>query len=164
MRAAAEEIDHGRGQPGRPASQLSQMAVEFDAALCRLGATECQRNSQDGIAAQPRFVGAAIQLEQALIQIRLVREVLSSQGLMDMDIDILDGTQAAQPGMTLGIAIAQFERFGAARRGPRWHRGRPAVPGAQQTARINRGPAAAVEDLLGAQRLDAAHARSSPDL
>ena len=108
MGPAAKDLDLGhRHADGRV---LGQPAPDRNSLRRRRGVQGRHRDRHRGVAAQPRLVGRAVQLDQPLVDQRLVGAVQPDQGPRDLAIDAsaspLD-TKATE-GFT---AIAQVDRL-----------------------------------------------------
>ena len=155
VRAAIDDVHHRHRQdPGRhPANIL----VERQVGAAGRGLGRRQADAQDGVGAQARLVGRAVQLDQQVVQPALVLGVEARQGVIDFAIDRLDGLQDALAQIAALVAVPLLNRLVGAGGGARGHGGPAHGAIFQHHIDLDRGIAAAVEDFAGGDVDDLGH-------
>ena len=82
------------------------MAVKRNAAGLRGGVRDGEGHSENGIRAEPRFVGCAVELDQRLIDAFLVLDVEIAQPSSDLALDVADRFRHTLAGVARRVAIA----------------------------------------------------------
>jgi hypothetical protein len=123
------------------------------------GSRRGERDAEDGVGAEPRLVGRAVELDQALVERLLLQRVRPRDRLGDLAVDVADrlGDALAAPGVA---AVAQLGGLELAGRGAGRHGGAAGRAGAQHELDLDGRVAARVEDLAGVDGLDLAHCGS----
>ncbi len=122
----------GRGSAGvrgeRTRQERMEIREQFHAALRGHGFGKGDRNRQQSIGAQTRFVACAIQPHQMIIQFALGAKSQSLQAVLDFLLDMRNGGQATETPVSPGITVAQFPRFVPSCGGTGRHRSLPQCP------------------------------------
>ena len=130
-----------------PRRRAADVAVERKVAggSRRLGGRE--RHAEDRIGAEPRLVRRAVERDQRLVDLVLRLGVHTTDGVEDLAVDRLDRLAHALAEVAFLVAVAQLDRLvGAGRRAGR-DRSATHAPVLQGDVHLDRGIAAAVEDL-----------------
>ena len=155
VNAAAQDVDHGHGQlrGGRPA----QISVKRQAGRGRRRPSHGERRSENRIRPQAPLARGPVELDQSIIQGGLLRCFDTPQGRRNRVLDVRDRLERPAPGVPLGVAIAQLERLGLARRGAGGHEGAPRGAVVEPDLDFNGRIAARVEHFARANRADVCH-------
>ena len=123
VNATAQNVDHGHGQlrGGRPA----EIPVKRHAGRGRRRPSHGERHAENRIRPQAPLVGGAVERDQSIVQGGLLRCFDTPQGRRNRVLDVRHRLEHPAPGVPLGVAIAQLERLGLARRGAGRHDGTP---------------------------------------
>ena len=112
MLATINDIHHGDWQRKLIfAVDLAQVCEKWHSCLGGGGFCCRQRDGQNGIRAQHRFVFCAVKVEHRLIQTRLVADFEAPKGLLNLSIDVHYCGLHAFTGIALWIFVSQFQRF-----------------------------------------------------
>ena len=121
MHAAIDDVHHRhRQQPRRGAADI---AVQRQVGGHRRGLGGGKRNAENGIGAEPRFVGRAVERDHGLVDLRLRLGVDAAERIEDLVVDRVDRLEDAFAAIDGLVAVAQFDRFMRAGRGAGRHRG-----------------------------------------
>src|SRR5262249_31619532 len=120
-----------------------------------------QRGAEEGVGAQLALVRGAVQVDQELVDGRLVEGFLADEGLGDLAVDAADRLLDAAAEKTGRVAVAQFDGLVGARAGPAGHGGAAAGGVGEDHLDLDGRVAAAVEDLAAVDALDL-HRPTSP--
>ena len=148
------------GTGSTPRGLAAEVAPQREALLGRLRVRGRQRHAEDRVGPEARLVGGAVELDQGRVETALIGGVEAGDRRGDLAVDVRDRTGDALAPPALA-AVAQLLGLELARRGPGGHRCVAVRARAQADLDLDRGVAAAVEDLAGVDALDLAH-RSEP--
>ena len=160
MGAAVDDVHHRhRQQPRRNAANI---AVQRQAARIsgRLG--NSQGNAQNGVGAEPAFVGGAVQFDHGRINRALFFGFHAGQRVVNLAIHGRDGLEDALAQVTALVAIAQLHCFMGARRRARRHGRAAGAAIFQHHVHFHGRIAAAVEDFAGVNVDNRGHGRAFP--
>ena len=152
--AAVEDVHHRHRKHVRVGS--AQVAVQGKAEGLRRRLGHRQGGSQDGVGAQPPLVRGPVGLDEQQVDLALVDGVHAHQRVGDLAVDVLHRLEdaLAAPGLA---PVAQFDRFEAARRGARRHRGPAHRPARELHLDLDRRVAARIQDLPSEHAEDNGH-------
>jgi hypothetical protein len=156
MGAPVEDVHHRHGQ--HVGGLAAEVAPERHVQLGRRGLGGGQRHAEDRVRPQPALVGRAVQVDHRPVEARLVGRVEAGHRTGQLAVDVGHGVRdgLAAPGIA---AVAQLDRLELACRGAARHRGPAGGARGEDHVDLDRGIAAAVEDLAGVDLLDLAHGR-----
>ena len=149
--AAVQDVHHRagekiRGSVGRIAREVF---VERELARGSRGTSGSHGDGENGVGAEARLRGRAIELDHALIETTLVGSVEVNDGLGDFRVDVGDGFQNAFAEIFRLVTVAKLERFvftsGSAGR----NRGTAEDAAFENDVRFHGGIPAGVKDLAG---------------
>ena len=112
----------------------AEVAVQRQAGLLGRRLGHRQRHGQHGIGAEPRLVLGAVQIDQGLVDERLLDRVQPDDRFADLGIDVLDRVQHALAEVALRVAVAQFDRLRAPVEAPEGTAARPITPDSSSTS------------------------------
>ena len=113
MRAAVDDVRHGDGQHlGVGAAQIFE---ERQADERGGGLGVGQRDGEDGVGAELGLVRRAVEVEHDTVDSQLVQRIHAFERGKNLVGDVFDRLAHALAAETLGIAVAQFQRFEFAR-------------------------------------------------
>ena len=115
-----------------------------------------QRDTEDGVGAQPGLVRGAVEVQQRLIDQSLIVGVEPDDGRGDLVEHGLHGLLDALTAVAVA-AVAQFDGLVLAGRRAGGHRGPCKCPVDQSHLDLDRRIAAGIEDLAGSDLLDNRH-------
>ena len=145
MRPAVDHVHH-RHREGAGAGS-AEIQKERQAGRFGRGASDGERNAEDGIRTELRLVFRAVQLFHDQIDHRLLARVHSFDLGSDGMIDVVHRVEHTFAQETLFVAVAQLERF--ARSGGRagWHGGPTERSRFENAVHLDRRSAARVENF-----------------
>ena len=155
MRPAIDDVHHGHGQQVGVAA--AEIAIERSLERFRRRLGHGQRYAEDGIGAEPGLVGRAVELDQRVVDAALVLGVHSGERIEDLAVDGIDGLEHAFAEVAPLVAVAQLDGFVRAGGGADRHRGAPPRPVLEDDIDLDRGIAAAVQDLAADDVDDGGH-------
>ena len=120
----------------------------------RLG--DGERHAEDGVGAEARLVGRAVELDHRLVDLDLVLGVETADRLEDLAVDGFDGALDALAEITLA-AVAKLDRLMRTGRGAGRHRRATKAAVLQVHIHFDGGIAAAVEDFAADDVDDSGH-------
>ena len=102
------------------------IAVERQPVGLRRGLSDRQRHAENGIGAEPAFVGRAVELDHGLVDLGLRLRIHAADGVEDFAVDRVHRLAHALAQIARLVAVAQFDRLMRAGGRARGHRGAPA--------------------------------------
>jgi hypothetical protein len=135
----------------------AEVAKERQSGLLRGGLRDRHRNREHRVRAEARLGLGAVELDQRAVDEALLGRIQADDRLGNLGVDRLDRLQHALAAVALRIAIAQLDRFAAAGRGARGHRGASHDARLEQHVRFDRRIAARIQDLPSHHVDDRAH-------
>ena len=159
VNAAIDDIHLRRRQDAGLGAADIAVERQFRGVGRRLGDRE--RDAENGVGAEPRLVGRAVELDQGHVDRDLFFRVEAGNGVENFAIDRFHRPEHALAGKAGLVAVAQFDRLMGAGRGARGHGG--AAEGAVLEGHIDldRGIAARVQDFTGDDVDNLSHGSSS---
>ena len=124
------------------------------------GLGDRQRDAEDGIGAEPRLVGRAVERDHRLVDLDLRLRIHAADGVENLAVDRVDRLAHALAEIALLVAVAQLDRLVRAGRGARRHRGAAERAVLQHDVDLDGRIAAAVEDFAADDVDDGGHGRS----
>ncbi len=109
VRAAVDDVHERRRQHAR--LRAAEVAPERQTDDARAGARRRHRDGEDRVGAELALVGRAVELEQALIDRRLIERAQADDCRTELLVDVLDGLQHALAEVALLVAVAELDRF-----------------------------------------------------
>ena len=111
--AAIDDVHHRRRQHAghRPAD----IAVERQAGRFGRRLGDRQRHAEDGVGAEPRLVGRAVERDHRLVDLELVLRLEARDRVEQVAVDRLDRLQDALAAVAALVAVAQLDRLARAR-------------------------------------------------
>ena len=122
----------------------------------RRGAGRRERDGEDGVCAEPRFVFRAVQLAHGLVERALLPRVEAPQQLEYLVVDVRLRVQDALAAVARTVAVAQLDGLVRAGRGAGRHGGDAERAVLQPYLRFQRGVAAGIQDLASVNVYDGA--------
>ena len=120
----------------------------------RRGAGRRERDGEDGVCAEPRFVFRAVQLAHGLVERALLPRVEAPQQLEYLVVDVRLRVQDALAAVARTVAVAQLDGLVRAGRGAGRHGGDAERAVLQPYLRFQRGVAAGIQDLASVNVYD----------
>ncbi|CAB4733571.1 unannotated protein [freshwater metagenome] len=157
--AAVEDVHHRHRQHVRVGT--ADVAVERQTGRVGSGASHGERDTQDGVGAEGRLVGRAVEVEHRLVDQPLVVGVETLDRGADLVDDRVHGLLDALAGVPIA-AVAQLHRLERTGRRARRHGGASERAVVEEDLHLDGGVAAGVEDLAGADCFDGCHG-AAPD-
>ena len=145
MRAAVDDVQHGRGQDA--GVDAAKIAIERNLQCLRHGARSGHRDGEDGVRAQLGLVGRAVERDHGLVDQALIGRVHAFQLGRDHGLDIGNGLQHAFAQEVALVAVAQFHGLMLAGRGARRHDGAAQRAALQNHVRFDGRIAARIQNL-----------------
>ena len=156
MSAAVEHVHHRHRQEVRLLA--AQVAPQRLAELGRASAGDRERHAEDRVRTEPGLGVGPVELDEGAVKPLLVAGLPAANGIGDLAVDVLHGTQDALATERL-TAVTQLDGLVLAGRRPGRDRGATKRAGLETHVDLNGGVAATVEDLAGMDVRDRAHAR-----
>ena len=157
--AAVEDVHHGNGQD--PRRRAADVAVKRQAGSLRAGLGDGQRDAENRVGAELRLVRRAVERDHRLVDLDLLLRLEAGDRVEDVAVDGFDRLQHALAAVSALVAVAQFDRFMGARRGPRGHAGSTHRSVLEHDVDFDGRIAAAVEDFARDDVNDGGHFNSS---
>ena len=151
FRAHAQRVAEGVRADG---DEYELLNVERVARVC--GAGRRERDGEDGVCAEPRFVFRAVQLAHGLVERALLPRVEAPQQLEYLVVDVRLRVQDALAAVARTVAVAQLDGLVRAGRGAGRHGGDAERAVLQPYLRFQRGVAAGIQDLASVNVYDGA--------
>jgi hypothetical protein len=154
--AAIDDVHHRHRQDvGVGAADI---AIKRQFARLRGGLGNRQRDAEDGIGAEARLVGRAVEFDQGAIDANLIQGIEALHFGEDLGVDEIDrlGDALAEERLT---AVAELNCLMRTRRSARGHHGAAEAAVIEHHVHFDRGVAAAVEDLTAGDVDDGRHVR-----
>ena len=145
VRAPIDDVHHRHWQ--LHATHAAEVAVQRQARLFSGGTRHGHRHRQHGIGAQAPLVVGTVQINQRLVQKRLLGRVQAEHRFGDFGIDVLDGLEHALAEVAAHVAVAQFNGFAASGGGARGHGCAAHHARFEQHVAFDGGVAAAVQNF-----------------
>ena len=145
VRTAVDDVHHRHRQ--LHARRPTEIAVQRQPGVFRGRLGDGQRYREHGVGAQPRLVVGAIEIDERLVDERLLARVEPDDGFADLGVDVLDRPEYALAAVPALVAIAQFDRFAAAGGGTRRDRGTTAHAGLEQHVGFDRRITSGIQDF-----------------
>ncbi len=147
MGAAVDDIHHRQGQ--FPGIGTADILVQGEPGLlgCRLGAGE--RSPEKGVGPEVAFEVGAVEVQQLLVDARLVGGLPADKGPGDDFVDVFHGLQNPFAEIALFVAVPQFESLPLARRGSARDRRPPHGPAFEVDLYLHRRVPPRVENFPG---------------
>mmetsp|Transcript_39114 Transcript_39114/g.92556 ORF Transcript_39114/g.92556 Transcript_39114/m.92556 type:complete len:501 (+) Transcript_39114:284-1786(+) len=136
-------------------SEVGEVLVEGDALLRGAGLGHGERDGEDGVSAEHRLVGRAVDLDHFLVDALLVGGVHALEGRRDLLLDVLHRLDHTLAEVASLVVIAKLARLVDPRRSPRGDLGTEGADVGGEV-HLDRRVASRVEHLAGDDRLDAA--------
>ncbi len=145
VRAAVQDVHHRHGQ--LLGVDAADVVVQRQAHALRGGLGAGQGHAEDGVGAQLGLVRGAVQFDELLVNGGLIEHVLADEGVRDLGVDVLHGSQNALAVVAALVAVTQFAGLVNAGGSAGGHGG--AADGAilEDNFDFHGGISAAVEDL-----------------
>ena len=153
--AAVDHVHHGHGQ--LHAAHAAQVAVQGQARLFGGSAGHGHGHGQHGVGAQAALVLGAVEVDQGLVQERLLGGIQAQHGLGNFGVDVFHGLEHALAQVAALVAITHFNGFAAAGGGARRHSGPAHHARFEQHVAFDGGVAAAVQNLATDDVNDGTH-------
>ncbi len=115
----------------------------------RGSASDGQRHAENGIGAEARLVGRAVEIDQGLIETALVERFKTGDGFEDFTVHGIDRLADALAAVALHVAVTQLGGFVRAGGGARRHSRAAERAVIEGDIDFNRGVATGVEDFAG---------------
>ena len=147
MGAAIDDVHHRRGQDARLGA--ADIAVERQAGGVGRGLGDRHGDAEDGVGAEARLVGRAVEFDHGLVDMDLIFGVEAGNGVENLAIDGFDGLQHALAAKAGLVAVAQFDGLAGAGGGARRHGGAAERAVFQRHIDFDGGIAAQVHDFAG---------------
>ena len=147
MRAAVQDVEHGRGQDG--GVDAAEIAVKGNLEGLGHCASGSHGDGQDGIGAELAFVGGSIERVHGLIDEALVGGVHAFEFRGNDGFNIGHGLQNAFAEVMAFVAVAQLDGLKLAGGGSGWDNGTAHGAAFQDHVRFHGGIAARVKDFAG---------------
>ncbi len=157
--AAVDDVHHRHRQDARRGA--ADIAVERQGRGLGRRLGHRQADAEDRVGAQPALVVGAVEFDHRQVDADLFRRVEAQKRLGDLAVDARHGFQHALALVARVVAVTPFDRLVGAGGGARGHRGAAQRAVLQRDVDLDRGVAAAVEDLAGVNVDDGAHGASS---
>ncbi len=153
--AAVDDVHHRGGQQaGRRAAEIT---IERHAAVLGSGVGHRHRDAEHGVRAKTFLVGSAVEFQHQFVDGGLVEGVAAFEFLRDPRVDVLHGFEHALAEVDTLVAITLLPGLVGPRARARRH-GRAAKRAVGEAdIDLDRGVAAAVEDLAGVDVDDRGH-------
>ncbi len=147
MGAAINDVHHGHrhGGPG------AQVPIDRDAFARGRRVGRCQGHSEQSVGAQPLFVGGPVQLQQTLIDGRLIFGIAPCQCSLDLAVDMAHSARHALTQIPATITVAQLDGLASARGSSGWDSGATAHTAGKNHVRFHRRVTPRVENLTSSQ-------------
>src|SRR3954451_5841984 len=94
-----------------------QVAIKGNAVSCRSRVRDGQGNSENRVGAQDCLIRSPVELEQSLVDCALASSINARELRGDYLVDIANCFKNALAAITIGVAVAQFERLMCSGRG-----------------------------------------------
>jgi len=152
MRAAVHDVHHRHRQDlrVRTAEVFVERLVEGGGG----GLGRGERDAEDGVGAELRLGGGAVEFDHRAVHAGLVAGVVADQGGGELGLDVAHGLLdafAAEAGL---VAVAQFDGLVFTGAGAGGHGRAAEVPGGEFDINFNRGVATGVDDFTGGDGSD----------
>jgi hypothetical protein len=145
MHATIDDIHHRHRQNMR--LDAADVAVKRQAGDIRRRLGGGERDSQNGVGAEPCLVRRAIERDHRRVDLALIFRVESAQGIENIAVDAFDRLENALAGKAPLVAVAQLDCLMRSGRGTRRHRRAPARPILQGDIDLDGWVAAAIQDF-----------------
>ena len=155
MHAAVDDVHHRHRQ--HAGLGAADIAVERQLVGDRRGLGDRQRHAEDGVGAEPRLVGRAVERDHRLVDLALRLGVHAADGIENLAFDGGDRLLHALAEIAFLVAVAQFDRLMRAGRGAGWHRGAAARAVLEHDLDLDGRVAAAVEHFAADDVGDGGH-------
>ena len=154
MHAAIDDVHHRHRQ--KLGLGAADIAVERQARSHRRRLRHRQRHAQNGVGAQPRLVGRAVERDHRRVDARLLFGIHAAERVEDFAVHGGDGLFHALAAIAFA-AVAQFHRLMRAGRGARGHRGAAETAVFQPHIHFHGGIAPGVQDFPAGDIEDGGH-------
>ena len=155
MRAAVDDVHHRGGQ--QAGGRATEIAIERLAAVLGSGVGHRHRDAEDGVGAEIFLVGRAVEFQHHLVDGGLVERVAALQFLRDPRVDVLDGLEHALAEVDTLVAVTLLPGLVGTRARARRHGRASKRTIGEADVDLDRGVAAAVENLAGVDVDDRGH-------
>ena len=155
MRATIDDIHHRHGKKVRVGA--AKVAIEGKSARFRRRFGHRQRDTEDGVGAEPALVGRAIELLEGIVDPPLLLGVHAGQCIEDFAVDGVHRIAHALAQVALLVPVPQLDRLVRPGRGAGGYTGAALRAVLEDHIDLDRGVAAAVQDFTADDVDDGCH-------
>ena len=145
MHAAIDDVHHRHRQ--KPRRCAADIAIERQLIGCGRRLGDGERDAEDGVGAEPAFVGRAVERDHGVVDLDLRLGIHAAERIENLAVDRLDRVAHALAEITFLVAVAQLDRLMRPCGSSRWHPGAAARAVFQHDIDLHGRIAAAVENF-----------------
>src|SRR5690606_442724 len=162
MSTAVDHVHHGDGHAH--GSAAAQITIEWQVGF--FGRRTCYGHAhrKQCVSAQPLLVFCAVEVDQHVIQKRLILCIQAHQGFGNLGIDVFHRFAHTLSEVTTSVTIAQLNGFAGTSGCARWYSSPAHGTGFEQHVTFDGGIAARIQDLAADDVYDGTHYSITPNV